>query len=115
MHERSSKTLGVSNKTKVSSKRYELCGQLGLYYRLFLYGVLIFVIPKGPRLGTPRGPGWGTPHLDLVGYPPGMETPPLDLAAVPPPLAAPGGVPPRCRQTDTCENITLPSYYIHGW
>ena len=57
-------------------------------------------------LGTPLpGPGWGTPSC-------------LDLAGVSPPP----GVPPRWGQTDgwmdgwtdTCENITFPSYYVRG-
>ena len=66
-----------------------------------------------PRPGLPGGggtqggvPPWtwpGYPLSDLAGVPPR-----LDLAGVPPP---PPGVD---RQTDTCQNITFPSYYVHG-
>ena len=47
-----------------------------------------------PRQGyppPPAGPSWGTP------------------------LPGPGqSIPPRCGQTDTCQNITFPSYYVRG-
>ena len=51
----------------------------------------------------PPGPGWGTPPpaWTWLGYPPGW------------------GNQPQCGQTDgwtdMCENITFPSYYVHGW
>ena len=59
-----------------------------------------------PRWGTPRPgltggyPKWGTPP---AGAGPGWGTPP-DLAGIPP-----LGVD---RQTDTCQNITFPSYAV---
>ena len=85
--------------------------------------------------GTPSLPGgtpeWGTPCPDLargypvLGYPPGRDLGPVtgvpprkDMGAVevlwdgngvnPPPP------PPRCGQTDTCENSVFPSYYVRG-
>ena len=55
--------------------------------------------------------GWGVPTL-AGGYLPwlgvtylGVPPPHLNLARVPP---------PRCGQTDTCENSTLPSCYVRG-
>ena len=60
-----------------------------------------------PPIGVPplAGPGWGThPHLDLAGVP----SPPRTWQ----------GYPPRYGQTDgwtdTCQNITFPSYYVRG-
>ena len=75
-----------------------------------------------PQQGTPS-PTWtwqGTPRLDLAGYPPPGP------GRVPPQL--PHGilgnvakhygiwVPPLWtdRRTDTCQNITFPSYYVRG-
>ena len=61
----------------------------------------------------PAGPGWGTPPPCQLGYPP--------------PTAGPGqGTPGQVGYpslwtdgwlngwTDTCENITFPSYYVRG-
>ena len=48
-------------------------------------------------------PTLGIPHPTWLGYPP----PWLDLARVPPP-------PWTDRWTDTCQNITFPSYYVRG-
>ena len=96
--------------------------QLG-YPHLDLAGV--------PHLGyPPSGPAWGTPpSWTLLGYPhpdqarvsthPDLAGVPhqLDLAEVPPIWTWPGY--PPCGQTDgwmdgqtdTCQNITFPSYY----
>ena len=79
-----------------------------------------------PSWGVP--PGQGTPPARVPpqsGYPPGQGTPPAGPGRVPP-LAAPWhsgkcckalwdtGTPPVDRQTDTCQNITFPSYYVRG-
>ena len=88
-----------------------------------------FVVLTGyppPPAGYPLPPGWtwqGTPppRLDLAGYPP-----PAGPGRVPPPRCLPHGilgnvanhygiwVPPLWtdRRTDTCQNITFPSYYV---
>ena len=57
-----------------------------------------------PRWGTPlAGPGWGTPP------------PPAPGRGTPPPPAPGRDTPPSVnRQTDTCQNITFPSYYVRG-
>ena len=95
-----------------------------------------------PGQGTPPGWTWqGTPPSQ--GTPPARVSPPpqLDLAGYPPPPAGPGRVtpppwlphgilgnvakhcgiwvPPPSRGqtdwwTDTCQNITFPSYYVRG-
>ena len=71
-----------------------------------------------PPARYPPGQVWwgevpevGTPWPGLMGGTPQLGSPPrLDLAGVPPPLVD--------RQndgwTDTCENITFPSYYVRG-
>ena len=75
-----------------------------------------------PQLGYPPArsnggyPRWGTPQQ---GVPPRRGTPQLDLAGVPPLMPGPGwGTPPPTlgvdRQTDTCQNITFPSYYVRS-
>ena len=58
-----------------------------------------------PPSGTPSQIRWRVPKVGVpeVGYPPSRGYPQLDLAGVPPP-----GVD---RQTDTCQNVTFPSYY----
>ena len=78
-----------------------------------------------PAGGTlPGYPQQGTPHPDLAGYPPQ-----LDLTGYPPSVCPMAfwvmlqsimgyGYPPRYGQTDgwtdTCQNITFPSYYVRG-
>ena len=70
--------------------------------------------PPGPGMGYPHTDlGYDTsPHLDL-----GWSTPPqsaewgtsqLDLGWGTPHLVARWGTPPKCGQTDTCENSTFP-------
>ena len=75
-----------------------------------------------PTLGYPPSwPDWGGPTLDMgvctlgtpvLIWPGGVPT--LDgvggtyLGIPPPPL-------PVERQTDACENVTFPSYYVRGW
>ena len=73
--------------------------------------------------GTPP-PGYNTSVLtwlggvtpSLPGGTPPQAPPPSDLAGVPPQSDL-AGVPPTLgvdRQTDTCQNITFPSYYVRG-
>ena len=72
----------------------------------------------GTQLARPDG---GVPE---VGYPPGQVwlgvyprwcTPPgWTCLRVPPAGPGWGTLPSRCGQTDTCENSTLPSYYVRG-
>ena len=93
------------------------------------------VPPSGPGWGTPtwtwpryRPPvrhDWGTPHQTQPGYPSGwtwLGYPPGQVGYPPsktgmgyPPGWTWPGYPPVDRQTDTCQNITFPSYYVRGW
>ena len=50
-------------------------------------------VPPGWGTPPPIGPGWGTSLLDLAGVPPQVWTD---------------------RQTDMCQNIIFPSYYVRG-
>ena len=64
---------------------------------------------ESPLAGVP--PGWGTPHLDLTRVPPGH----VWLGGVtPPPSWNWLGYRWVDGWTDTCENITFPSYYVRG-
>ena len=92
-----------------------------------------------PSQGTPPArvpPSQGTPPARVPpqpGYPPSQGTPPGQGTSPPgwtwqgtPPPAAPWhsgksckalwdtGTPPVDRKTDTCQNITFPSYYVRG-
>ena len=59
----------------------------------------------------PSGPGWGTPCLGLAWVTPNIWT---WSGYPPPPIWNWPGYPSVDKQTDTCQNITFPSYYVRG-
>ena len=75
------------------------------------------VPPHWPGYPPPAGPGRVPPRLDLAGYPPGCPMAFWEMLQ-----SIMGYGYPPCGQTeswmdgrtDTCQNITFPSYYVRG-
>ena len=101
---------------------YSKCSGEGTY--LVQGDVPTLGYPLPPVLTWPGGVSLGYPPPSWPGHPPGRGgrwyLPTLEggrgiyLGQGVPTLPRVPLPPPRCEQTDTCENSTLPSYYVRG-